>query len=73
MSEIKIRHGRIIEFNEKMVVWTSYNKLTSIFFDRVFNRVIILHNNNIVTHNNETINNETINEWVEKVTLQTSN
>lgn len=70
---MKPKLGRIIEENDNRVVWTSYNKLTQIFFDKVFNRVIILHNNTITKHFVENITNETIEEWIEKVTLQTSN
>ncbi len=70
---MKPKLGRIIEENDNRVVWTSYNKLTQIFFDKVFNRVIILHNNTITKHFVEQITNETIEEWIEKVTLQTSN
>ena len=70
---MKPKLGRIIEENDNRVIWTSYNKLTQIFFDKVFNRVIILHNNTITKHFVENITNETIEEWIEKVTLQTSN
>lgn len=71
---MKPKLGRIIEENDNRVVWTSYNKLTQIFFDKVFNRIIILHNNSIVKHKiDEEITDDVIEEWIEKVTSQVSN